>query len=104
VIVANAKLRDASSTEAGADQVSPLFVEVVITISVSTHSKQEGGLEWRIGRANLPKRWSQVLEAYRRTPGTMRTVRRARPDAGGTILSASLLRSTDFGHHTKLAV
>ena len=36
------------------------------------HARQEGALEWRIRRANLPERWSLESFPYARQPGVSR--------------------------------
>ena len=36
------------------------------------HARQEGALEWRIRRANLPERWSLESFPYARQPGVNR--------------------------------
>ena len=36
------------------------------------HQRQESALEWRIGRANLPERWSLESFPYARQPGVNR--------------------------------
>jgi hypothetical protein len=37
------------------------------------HDRQESALEWRIGRANLPERWSLETFPYARQPGVNRS-------------------------------
>jgi len=41
------------------------------------HDRQESALEWRIGRANLPERWSLETFPYARQPGVNRKQIRA---------------------------
>src|SRR5437763_11588042 len=41
------------------------------------HDRQESALEWRIGRANLPERWSLETFPYARQPGINRKQIRA---------------------------
>ena len=41
------------------------------------HDRQESALEWRIGRANLPERWSLETFPYTRQPGVNRKQIRA---------------------------
>jgi DNA replication protein DnaC len=41
------------------------------------HDRQESALEWRIGRANLPERWSLETFPYTRQPGVSRKQIRA---------------------------
>ena len=41
------------------------------------HARQEGAIEWRIRRANLPERWSLETFPYARQPGVNRKQIRA---------------------------
>src|SRR5512145_2959723 len=41
------------------------------------HARQEGALEWRIRRANLPERWSLESFPFARQPGVNRKQIRA---------------------------
>src|ERR1017187_5994287 len=41
------------------------------------HARQEGALEWRIQRANLPERWSLETFPFARQPGVNRKQIRA---------------------------
>src|SRR3970040_1244286 len=41
------------------------------------HARQEGALEWRIRRANLPERWSLETFPFHRQPGVNRKQIRA---------------------------
>src|SRR5437867_11801706 len=44
------------------------------------HARQEGALEWRIRRANLPERWSIETFPFTRQPGVGPRERCAVPD------------------------
>src|SRR4030081_1477520 len=41
-------------------------------VRAQSQARQEGALEWRIGRANLPERWSLETFPYARQPGVNR--------------------------------
>ena len=56
---------------AGKEDVS--FSEFVARLlRAQWHARQEGALEWRIRRANLPERWSLESFPYARQPGVNR--------------------------------
>ena len=45
------------------------------------HDRQESALEWRIGRANLPERWSLETFPWSRQPGVNRKQIRGSPNS-----------------------
>ena len=45
---------------------------VAALLRAQWHHRQESALEWRIGRANLPERWSLETFPYSRQPGVKR--------------------------------
>ena len=45
---------------------------VAALLRAQWHHRQESALEWRIGRANLPERWSLETFPYNRQPGVKR--------------------------------
>src|SRR5258708_36649320 len=61
-----------------AEKADPSYSEFVAgLLRAQWHDRQESALEWRIGRANLPERWSLETFPYARHPGVNRKQIRA---------------------------
>src|ERR1022692_3830221 len=61
-----------------AEQADVSYSEFVAgLLRAQWHDRQESALEWRIGRANLPERWSLETFPYARQPGVNRKQIRA---------------------------
>src|SRR5438093_4373793 len=61
-----------------AEKADPSYSEFVAgLLRAQWHDRQESALEWRIGRANLPERWSLETFPYARQPGVNRKQIRA---------------------------
>ena len=61
-----------------ADKEDVTYSELVTRLlRAQWHARQEGALEWRIQRANLPERWSLETFPFARQPGVNRKQMRA---------------------------
>src|ERR1051326_7316232 len=57
----------------GAEKEEASYSEFVTRLArAQWHARQEGALEWRIRRANLPERWSLETFPFARQPGVSR--------------------------------